>query len=294
MAAPTKISEISIPIRWGKLAAKTRPATGTGQPIAPLILLHGWLDNANSFDPILPHLSYPGEIIAIDLPGHGLSDHRPKGTSYHFWDSAVDIGDALHSLGQPQFLLMGHSLGGGITSVVSAFFPELIKAAVFIEALGPFTSEPKELVPNFQQFMKSREEMETKRKPIYPDTATAISARMTVGGISRPAVEKLCERGLMPVDGGVTWRSDPRLRLPSILRLTEAHVLGYLCEIKCRVLLVRGAEGGLTNEKILPGRRAAVKSLKEVTISGGHHLHMDNPEKVAEPIVNFLNQLPQE
>ena len=46
------------------------------------------------------------------------------GTSYHFWDSAVDIGDALHSLGHPQFLVMGHSLGGGITSVVSAFFPE--------------------------------------------------------------------------------------------------------------------------------------------------------------------------
>ncbi len=285
--------EISIPIRWGRLAAKKWSATDAAEESvsAPLVLLHGWLDNANSFDLLVAHLNYPGEIIAIDLPGHGLSDHRPPGTSYHFWDAAVDVGDALRSLGHPQFILLGHSLGGGITSVVSAFFPELTRAAIFIEALGPFTSEPNELVPNFRQFIESRQDMDKKRKPLYPDVATAVAARMTVGGISRPAVQKLCERGLINVDGGVTWRSDSRLKLPSILRLTEAHVLGYLSEIKCPVLLIRGTEGGLNNETILNGRRAAVKGLKEVAIPGGHHLHMDNPEKVAEPIINFLNHV---
>ncbi|MGH8605107.1 MAG: alpha/beta fold hydrolase, partial [Gammaproteobacteria bacterium] len=49
---------------------------------APLIALHGWLDNAASFDPLASYLD-EFDLVALDLAGHGLSDHRPKGVHYH-------------------------------------------------------------------------------------------------------------------------------------------------------------------------------------------------------------------
>ena len=51
----------------------------------PVIALHGWLDNAATFARLAPKL--PGlRIIAVDLAGHGHSEHRPSGAGYALWD----------------------------------------------------------------------------------------------------------------------------------------------------------------------------------------------------------------
>ena len=48
----------------------------------PTVGLHGWLDNANTFDrlaPLIPELN----LVALDFAGHGLSNHRAEGVHYH-------------------------------------------------------------------------------------------------------------------------------------------------------------------------------------------------------------------
>ena len=70
----------------------------SGPADGPLCLcLHGWLDNANSFLPLaekLPQL----QLVAIDLPGHGQSDHRSPDAHYHFLDWVDDVVQLLHLL----------------------------------------------------------------------------------------------------------------------------------------------------------------------------------------------------
>ena len=58
----------------------------------PVLMLHGWLDNAASFGGVMPLL--PGRrLLAIDLPGHGESDHLPSPSGRHFIDWITHVED---------------------------------------------------------------------------------------------------------------------------------------------------------------------------------------------------------
>ncbi|MED5315238.1 MAG: alpha/beta fold hydrolase, partial [Pseudomonadota bacterium] len=56
----------------------------------PILALHGWLDNALSFSVIAPFLS-EYRLIALDLSGQGLSDHRSPDATYHIWDDVPQL-----------------------------------------------------------------------------------------------------------------------------------------------------------------------------------------------------------
>ena len=87
-----------------------------GQPTGqPTIALHGWLDNANTFDrlaPMLPEL----DMVALDFAGHGESDHRPPGVHYHPITDIQDVLAVADQLGWRTFNLIGHSMGAAIQS----------------------------------------------------------------------------------------------------------------------------------------------------------------------------------
>ena len=64
----------------------------------PTLAIHGWLDNAGTFDRLAPLLSELN-IIALDLAGHGKSDHRAPGVQYHHGDYVLDIMSLVETLG---------------------------------------------------------------------------------------------------------------------------------------------------------------------------------------------------
>lgn len=64
----------------------------------PVLALHGWLDNAMSFAHLALRLQGM-HIIALDLMGHGLSDHKPEGTGYQLWEAAFCVAAVAQKLG---------------------------------------------------------------------------------------------------------------------------------------------------------------------------------------------------
>ena len=260
-----------------------------GAPGKPRVLaLHGWLDNAASFVPLAPHL--PGlDLVAPDLPGHGRSAHLPAGADYSFAGAVHAVLDIADALGWDRFVLLGHSMGAGIGSLVAAACPQRIERFVAIEALGALAESPERTVVRLREAVAAARALPGKRLRVFPDLATAVRARMQANGIGEDAARLLVARGVAAVEGGFTWSSDPRLTLPTAVRMTEPQVAELVRGIECPtcVLFAEPAQPYLPDAL----RRARVALLPRgelVVLAGGHHLHMEAPAAVATAIGGFL------
>ena len=253
----------------------------------PVLALHGWLDNAASFDtlaPLLPNV----RLVALDLTGHGYSGHRPQGVHYHLVDFIPDVVAAADALGWDRFALLGHSLGGGIASFLAATAPERVTHVAMIEGLGPPTSNPTDSPINLRKAMEQMNALPRKRLPLYPSREAAIQARCEASGLSWTAATLLVERSLQRIGKGYGWRTDPRLRFVSPLYLTEVQILAYMERIQAPALLICGADGYLVKRAYMQERYARIANLSVEIVPGGHHPHLEDPAPCARLLQPFF------
>lgn len=278
------VLEIRLPGARGDLAA-LRAGTLGGPP---LLALHGWLDNAASFLPLLPALA-DFDVVALDLPGHGASAHRLPGYDYAFVDWLHDGLDALDALGWPCAHLLGHSLGGAIASCLAAAAPERVQRLALIEALGPLAGDPADAGTRLATAVQARRARGERAPRVIADIETAVAARLAATPMPPEAARLIVERNLAAVPGGYVWRSDARLTLPSAVRLPEAAVLSILRQIRAPVLVIAAdpAPPYFTPD-IREARRERVADIRSVVRPGGHHLHMEQPEAIGTLIARFL------
>ena len=278
-----RAEELHLQTQWLQIAAR---AWGAAHGL-PVLAIHGWLDNAASFDrlaALLPEL----RLVALDLAGHGYSSHRPPGVPYHFVDFSPDVLAAADALGWERFALLGHSMGGGIASFIAASFPERVTQLAMIEGLGPPTSKVADAADNLRQAVAQMQALRTKQAVLYPTLEAAIQARCQGGGLSWTAASCLVERGLRALHGGFMWRTDPRLRFISPLYLSEEQILAYMERITAPALLLCGADGYLVQRPYMQERYARLAALQVRIVKGGHHPHLEQPESCARWLRAFF------
>jgi pimeloyl-ACP methyl ester carboxylesterase len=263
-----------------------------GEPhLPPLIALHGWLDNANSFALLAPYLAKQFHVVAIDLPGHGLSSHLPPGCYYHFTDGIFNILQITKALGFKLYHLLGHSMGACLASLIAGVVPEQILSMALIEALGPFANPEDECCEQLAKYARqSYETFEQESKP-YPSMELAVQARVKRGYLADKYVSILGERGLQRKDNSFYWRHDRRLLKSTPLRLTENQVLSCLNNIRTKSCLIWAKTGFDFNQESIKQREAAVKNLEIYHLEGGHHVHMEHPDTVAQCLEEFYQRL---
>ncbi|GAB1855540.1 alpha/beta fold hydrolase [Flavobacteriaceae bacterium MHTCC 0001] len=288
---------LSITVNNFTLRAKT---WGNDNGKNRILAIHGWLDNANSFNKIAPSLSKGHYIVAIDLAGHGLSDHRDANSSYYIWDYAIDILNCMDELKWKTCTLLAHSLGTGVASIVAGAFPNRVDKLIFIDGIGPpFINQKDQIVHSFksahQQFkMAKKTSLYGFSNSDYPSFNTkedAIKSRMLnrISPISHEAASLLTNRGLKTVTKGYRWRHDPKIVLPECYKMTEDQVLQFIKSITCKALIVLGKQGlfatGLYNSRL-----DAFRNAKIYWVEGNHHLHLENEPK---PITKLIHQFLQ-
>lgn len=282
--------ETEIPLPHTCLAARQWVGQGSGRKG---IALHGWLDNAASFDRLMPHLHAHGTWLALDLPGHGRSQHRPSGCHYHLLEYLGEIMQTADYLGWQRFSLMGHSLGAAVASLLAAAAPERIDALVLLDGLGPLAGEEEHALTQLQQAVAEHTALRDKSLRRFESVAQAVQARCRSGDLSPAAAQLLVARGLRPYEGGYVWSSDPRLTIKSLSRLTEAQIQNCLRGIQCPTLLVLADPSPpFFSEGLMAQRTKCVAGIQSHRVAGTHHFHLEEPEKVAPLITDFLARAP--
>lgn len=292
-------SEVKFPVPWGHLAAKAwGPSEGH-----PVLCLHGWLDNANTFDRLIPLLPKDHHYVAMDFSGHGLSSHRPAGSPYHFLDYVSDVRRVAAALQWRRFTLMGHSMGGAVAGMFCFLYPEMVDKLILLENLG-FLLAPEDT----EAWLKS--------KRMVIDRLLSLEARQQAPKARSPeaALQRLLEanrhltaeggaillqRGATETPAGLVYNRDMRVRTQSRESLTVEQCVKLLQKIQDRVLIVLAQDGLLVPHKlesknhfVIALREAFEHTLKEhiqlVEVPGSHFVHMNEPEVVSGIISNFL------
>ena len=267
----------------------TLAALEWGDPNAAhkVLALHGWLDNAATFTMLAPRLSQV-HVVAIDLPGHGKSEHRSANGTYHFIDWIPEVVAAVDALGWQRPTLMGHSMGAAIAAVTAGTMPDMVRSVVLLDGVAPYTTPADETPDTLAKFIKQRSRLLHKKRPLYASVDEAAHRLMEVTTLDAAAARILTERSTRPEAGGVAWTYDPRLRFISPMRFTEEHNIAFLRRITAPVLLVRPDGGIPIDDSVLASWTAAIANLRIERPVGGHHVHLEHADRVAPFIQAFV------
>jgi pimeloyl-ACP methyl ester carboxylesterase len=257
----------------------------SGQPGQPLLLaLHGWLDNAASFLPLAPHLT-GFHLICVDLPGHGQSDH--KSSPYVFIDWLDDLHQIIDAGGWQQITLLGHSLGALIASAYAGVFPERVARLIMLEGLGPLSQSDDAVPEQIRRAILNRSRTRERASQGFTSLEEAVAARCKVADISPEAARLICARQLVARAARLHWRSDPRLRDLSPLRMSEGQARALMAAIACPVLFIQGEQGFAQLTAQWQARQGCFADIQRRWVAGNHHFHMDNPVQTAVAIEKF-------
>lgn len=295
--------EVSVAVGWGSLRGKTC-LLGEPKGGAPLRLLalHGWLDNANSFDALVPLLPAGLEVLALDLAGHGLSDHLPAGARYDAMTQLVHLREATQRLGWTDFVLLAHSLGALVANYYAALYPQAVRALVVLDYLVPFHAEGRLATWRAEnRLMRRQERGRGRARRVYSEAealARLVEARKGGDGKQLQNVDEAAARILLPraarrVDGGLVWRHDEKARTRYSMLYGSDNWMHVVSHITCPVLVVR-ADDGLCQqpddlyEPVLAAYRRSARVFRYERVAGAHHVHLTHPERVAPSVTHFL------
>lgn len=277
LTATTPFGELAA-LQWGDAAAP------------PLLALHGWLDNAASFARLAPLLAERHRVIALDLPGHGRSAHLPeRSRRYHVVDQVDAVLDFADALGLDRFDLLGHSLGAGIASLTAAAAPTRIERLLLIEGLGTLPDDGTRTLQRWREAHAQR--ATTRRTPrVFASIDLAVATRVAAGDLDADEVRAIVERSLRETGGGCAWRSDPRLRLLTPLRIDETQMCRLLAGITVRTLLLLAEPATpYLPSAMMNALAACVPDIRVEHLTGPHHLHVRRPAEVAARLSALLD-----
>jgi pimeloyl-ACP methyl ester carboxylesterase len=257
---------------------------------APVIALHGWLDNAGSFDLLAPRLE-GCHVIALDAAGHGFSGNRSADSGYNIWQDVADILDVAATLGWDRFHLLGHSRGAAAAALFAGTFPERVRSLALIEGGVPVLARADEAPVLLAKAIIDVRELGMRSGRVFADRRTAINERANgFSKVSFAAAEVLARRSLRAVPGGYQWHADQRLKTMSELRLTGEQVRGFFGRVSAPALLFLAAESPFTHKPWFLETLGALTDLSVRHLPGGHHLHMEGGEEaIARELQAFLS-----
>ena len=260
-----------------------------GNPKGRLIIaLHGWLDNALSFSVLAPYLAQ-FRLLALDLSGQGLSDHRSKDATYHIWDDVPQLLGVVEQLDEVSVIVLGHSRGAAIAVLLAAALGKRCSHLILLDGMLPIPVEESAAPQQFVQAQMDREAAKTRRRRHFSDLVGFISARVKLG-FSESSARLLAPRALRPHADGFELTHDPRLNHASAVKLTAGMIAAFYSSLSVKTLVLVAEEG----LRVRAGLEAALLAISQApecivqSVPGKHHTHMEEGAEITVTRIGFF------
>ena len=112
---------------------------GTGDNV--IVLLHGYLESIEIWEDFIPLLSSRYRVLAMDIPGHGISEVVGESHSMEFLADVVH--DWLQELKVNRCVLVGHSMGGYVAAAFLEKYPDMLSGLVLLHSTPKSDTEEK-------------------------------------------------------------------------------------------------------------------------------------------------------
>ena len=276
-------------LQWGgaELATPQRP---------PLVMLHGWMDVAASFQFVVDALPTDRLVLALDWRGFGLTQ-TPAADSYWFPDYLGDLDAALDALAPEQAVdLLGHSMGGNVVMTYAGVRPERVRKLINLEGFGMPRTQPTMAPKRYAQWLD--ELKETPQLRSY-DSVGAVAQRLRK---TNPLLSEQRAAWLAPhwsrrrEDGQLEILGDPAHKRANPVLYQVDEVLECWKLIRAPLLWVEGDRsdtarwwGTRYTKQEFHQRLSVVPQVEKHVLSpAGHMLHHDQPEALAVHLEQFL------
>jgi pimeloyl-ACP methyl ester carboxylesterase len=271
----------------------------------PLLMLHGWMDVAASFQFVVDALAPERHVLALDWRGFGASD-TPQADTYFFAEYLGDLEmvlDALLGAAHAPIDLLGHSMGGNVAMLYAGVRPDRVRRLVNLEGFGMPRSGPAQAPTRLAAWLDA---LKTPERLRPYDSLEAVAARLqkTNPLLRAERALWLARQWSKPVlaagAGAETWQllADPNHRRASPLIASVDEWLECWKRITAPVLWV---EGDRSDVSLWWGERYSKAEFHErldlvadaerhVVSPAGHMLHHDRPEDIARLVEAFLSE----
>lgn len=184
----------------------------SGSGDRPVLLLHGMCGSAESWWRVAEELAVRGRrVLAVDLPGHGLSPRDPSSTVASAADAVVDTLVAL-APGR-RLIAMGHSYGGTVLAAAADRLP--LDTAVYVDTACAFTggADRDELIAQYASDRRSRRDASWLRetRPFYSERDAVVEARAAdlFDPVTAASISSGADVEHIPAPGSILVRADP-------------------------------------------------------------------------------------
>ncbi len=249
-----------------------------GRETSRIVLLHGGAQNAHTWDSVLLAMGRP-PALAVDLPGHGHSDHRDDGR-YDPRHNADRVAEFLRNTVSDPVLLVGMSLGGLTATALAASHPELVRRLVTVDVTpGVDRDKAAEVVafiagpqtfPTFGEIFARTVEFNPTR------SASSLRRGILHNAHRRP-------------DGSWEWNYDRR-QLEGVALPLAGSLWDDVSATTCPMLLVRGGVSPVVDDADVAELVRRRPDARIITVDGaGHSVQGDRPAVLAELLAAELD-----
>lgn len=249
---------------------RTIARRGWGHTGSGVVLVHGAAANSHWWDHIGPSIGTHHRVVALDMSGHGDSTY-PGSYSFRRWaDEVAAVCDELAWVTGKPTIVVGHSMGGIATLAAASRIGSSLAGIVILDsAMRP--------VPETE--MAVRRDRSRRPAPRYADPAVAYDRFRVVPestSVAAYVVAHLANTSLRRYEDGWGWAFDMRIFGQPPITAGQLHPVG------CPGLVVRGANGLLSEETAAEIVECAGLTRTVTLEACGHHIPLERPDGVVE------------